>query len=305
MAVNHQVVGKRDQGAEIPQWWDCLRGQTWMLHVAGLTVLWAAMEAAAASISRHYHPIQIVGMRYAGHLLLIAAWCLLSSNRRPLSTAYPVLQLLRGACMFVTPAAFVMGAASVPAGSVWALFWTAPIVAVGLARMVLGERCETVIWVALLVSFGSALLILDPKATGVRLELAWPVLASAAFAAYVILSRALRGETLISSLTYTGLGAFCGVVPWMLAEWRPVRTDDLVTIGAIAGAGLLFLAWLDRALEAAPVRRIAPLLYMVVFWEVAIECLWLRELPSATAVTGAVFWLAAVWMATCYERPPA
>lgn len=273
---------------------------TWTLHVVGLTALWAAMEAAAASIVRHYHPMQIVGMRYGGHLLLIAAWCVLSSSRGALKTAHPVLQLVRGACMFLTPTAFVMASGSLPARSVWALFWTAPIFAAVFARMVLGERCETATWGALLVSFGAALLVLAPDSIEIQLDLVWALMAGAAFAAYVILSRVLRGETLLSSLTYTGLGAFCGVVPWMLAEWRPINTADLVTIAAIAGAGLLFLAWLDLALETTPVRRIAPLLYMVLFWEVAIESTWLRELPSLRAVAGCIVWLAAVWLATYY-----
>jgi drug/metabolite transporter (DMT)-like permease len=300
--VNQEVAGKEGWSVEAHRRWVSTRMPNWMMQLVGLTALWAAMETAAASISRHYHPMQTVGMRYGFHLLFIASWCLLLRKRGVLRTAHPVLQLARGACMFVTPAALVMGAAAVSASSVWALFWTAPIIAVVLARMFLGERCETATWIALSVSLGAALLVLEPNTTRVRLELAWPLLAAISFAAYVSMSRALKDEALASSLAYTGIGAFCAALPWMLSEWRPIMTADFAIFAGIAGVGMLFLAWLDQALSAVPVQNTAPFLFMVVFWEMVIDFLWRQERPSMAAAAGWVIWLVAIWISIHYGR---
>jgi drug/metabolite transporter (DMT)-like permease len=262
------------------------------------TALWAVVEALGYLVSKRYHFVQIVGMRYAVHLIVLLAICMLTSRRVPLKTSHPGLQILRGVCMFVWPASFIVAISTMPGRDLWALFWVTPLLIAVFAHWVLEERFRPLGWVLLACAHVGALLMLSPDRQVLGVTAAFALIAALAFAVYITLSRSLRDEPLATSLFYTGLTVLICSAPFVALSWQPIETRDLAAITGIGAFGLLALYCVDRALQLAPASFVAPFLYGAVAWEVALQVLGTHELPSSRTVLGAaiVFVVAAWWL---------
>src|SRR5690606_738149 len=90
-------------------------------------------------------------------------------------------------------------------------------------------------------------------------------------AGYVVLSRILRGEHLAASLFYTAVGAILpmSLIVWIV--WTPVAASSLVPALLTGALSLLILGAFDMALDRARVAFVAPLIPLVLFWEVGLS----------------------------------
>lgn len=264
------------------------------------TALWPIVEALGYSVSKHYHFVQIVGMRYAVHLVVLFAFCTLASRRLTIATPHPWLQILRGLCMFVWPSSFIVAIGSMSGRDLWSMFWIMPLFVGIFAHFVLGERLRLLGWALLAVGYGGALLLLNPDQRALSATALLPLVGALAFAVYVALSRALRDEPISTSLFWTGATVLVCVAPLTLMVWRPIASGDLAAIAGIGTFGLIALFCIDRALQIAPASFVAPFLFGAVAFEVALQVLATRIPPSERAVAGAlaIFFVAAWWLAS-------
>jgi drug/metabolite transporter (DMT)-like permease len=280
---------------------------SWLLTVAAATVLWPIIERLGNSIGDHYDAAQIVGMRYAVHVAVLAIVCAPLGLRSLAVTRHLPAQLARAACMFVMPASFTLAVSDLAVDGIWAVFWIAPVIVLVLGRRWLGEPCPPQIWLASLLAYGGALMMLAPRIEQPGTAAIWPVMMAVSFSLYVVLSRRLRDEWVGTSLFYTGAGAFAAVLPFMVARWQPLWAEDLAAIVCLGGAGLLLLLLLDRALQRAPTTLLAPFLYGSVAWQPVVDMV-LGQRPALLEVSGGLVVLAtaaalAVGVATARARP--
>lgn len=265
-----------------------------VMCVAVLSILWAVIEALGYSITHHYPLVQIVGMRYAVHLLVLAALCVPRSGwRRLVVTRRPFLQLGRGFCMFVMPASFIAGGAGLSANDIWSMFWLSPIMIVALAWWWLGERFPSMVWGFVLVACAGAFAIYG-QPPRFAISTALPVLGALSFAIYVVLSRHLRDEPIETNLFYTGLGAFVCMLPFAIMEWQPIQVEDVWRIVAIGVIGLVLLMLLDLSLDYMPASFVAPFLYGAVVCEAGLRVLLSGHLPSPIVIAGSTLVLLAM-----------
>lgn len=267
-----------------------------LLMLAG-TMMWPVLELSGVSLMPRHHALQVVFFRYAAHLLLLLAVLLPRHGVAALRTCRPVLQLLRGACMFGMPLCYVLAADFATSAWIWSVFWTMPALALIGAVVVLRERPHPFAWVAVALGFVGATAIrggAGGSVTGTVLALGM----AATFAAYMVLSRVLRDEPLSASLFYTAVGA---IVPTALVVWRvwtPLAVSDYLPVLAVGAFSIVILSLLDLALEAAPVALTVPLLSLVPIWETVAIMPLRRVLPSTSQMAGIVVILigALFWM---------
>jgi drug/metabolite transporter (DMT)-like permease len=182
------------------------------------------------------------------------------------------------------PVSFVSALPHMPRDAVWAIFWIAPLVVIALGRWWLRERVPAAIWLITLFGYAGAWLLLRGEALPApKLAVGGPLVAALAFSCYVVLSRRLREEWIATSLFYTGLGAFCAILPFMVAEWRPVHPADLPMILGLGTSGLLLLMFLDQSVERVAAGYLAPVLYGAVVFEDLGRSLLRQSLPGAPA----------------------
>lgn len=262
-----------------------------VLWIAVFTALWGLIERLGMGIAETYHFSQIVFMRYVVHLLALMLICLLYRVRQPLKTARPAAQWSRGVCMWLMPMSFIVVVTVQSGANLWAMFWTMPLFVAILAKFTLGERQSLLGWALLLVGFIAMCLVLGADPTRVTPTTFIPVLGGLSFAAYVVLSRSLRDEALLTGLIYTGLVPMLAMLPFALLYWQAIQPSDVIRIVAIGLVGLASLYSLDRALVHVSATWIAPLLFGAVISELLIEFLRTATLPGGTQIIGSLLLL--------------
>lgn len=247
-----------------------------------VTVLWPLQELSGGVLARNgHHLTQVVAFRYVAHLLLLVAIVVPRGGIRTFRTQRPGLQLLRGLCMFGMPAGYIAAAQFTSNAWIWTVFWLAPLLIVAGARLLLRERAPAAAWAGVVLGAIGAAAAMQASTGGLE-GTTFALLMGGSFAGYVVLSRALRGESLAASLLYTAIGA---VAPMALLSWRswtPVQAADLVPALITGALSLLILGILDLVAEANPAWRIAVVLPIVVVWELLVAA-YLRGAQLGTA----------------------
>lgn len=256
---------------------------------------WALVEAVFSRIPRDYTVYQVVWTRYGVHYVLVFLLFGRRGMGRLLRTRRPGLQIVRSACMLGMPVFFALIPRPGPVGEIWPAFWLAPLLVVGLAIPLLGERPPAHRWLATGLGLLGALAVMhassDVFAKGALLALA----SGACFALYVVLTRRLMSESLESRLFYTAAVPFVCLTPVALFLWRPPTPWVLLLMVLVGSGGLLTLWTLDRALDLAPASFGAVFLYTQILCDMGLAAL-SGEMPSRRAAVGAcVIVAAAAW----------
>jgi drug/metabolite transporter (DMT)-like permease len=241
------------------------------LLVLAATLFWPLQEGFGGVLMRSHHAAQVVALRYIAHLLLMGIVVLPRHGLRAFATTRPGLQLLRGLCMFGMPAGFILAVGNAGIGWIWTVFWLMPAIALAGA-LLLSERPGLTAWGAALVAPFAAAAIWEAVPGGVA-GTAAALLMGGSFAAYVVLSRVLREEKLIASLFYTAVGALLPMSLFVWPVWTPVTGADIVPALITGLLSLLILGAFDLATEAAPVSAVAPLIPLVLVWEMLLGAL--------------------------------
>jgi drug/metabolite transporter (DMT)-like permease len=255
---------------------------------------WVYLEEVVASTLTHPYPIlQVVWIRYGVHLVLMLLFNL-QAPQLMWRTQRLGFQLGRSLLMLVMPASYALAvAAGIPDGSIWALFWISPLMALFGARVVLGDDVPRRTWAICLSCAVVAGTILIDRDTPVGPSVLSPVLMAAAFAGYVVMTRGLVQERLQTNLFYSAFGVFVALSPIVPWSWVTPNGNDFAELASIGIVGLVALCAFDRAVVAAPVSRSIAALYVHVpafvlaTWAVAGDRPSLRHVIGA-ALIGAV-----------------
>jgi len=286
-------------------------GRSAMLLLALFALAWAVVEGVfGARLQLHYSLMQVVWCRYAVHLAclgLLVGW---RAPSRLWRTRRLGFQLSRSLLMLVMPASFALSlAAGDRPGTVWALFWVAPLMILGFARLALGERVPRWVWAVAAIGSGVAAVMAEPALPRSLAGAVLPIVMALSFSIYVVMTRALRDEPVQANLFFTALGVFALLTPLMPFVWVMPNLHDAALLAGIGIVGLLALWALDRACERAPVAQVAPTLHVhllcmaLVEWGAAGEAFTHRDLLGAAWIGLA---LLALWLwQSAVERTPA
>ena len=164
-----------------------LRGIFYMLATA--VIVFPLLNASVKYLAADYSLVQIIWVRSVVHLLWMAVLFMPAMGLRLFATRRLKLQLVRSLLQLIALVTFVVGLVFIPMTTATAIFFTGPLIVVALAVPLLGERVGIRRWLAVLVGFVGALIIIRPGADGMH----WApllILASAFFyALYQVLTR--------------------------------------------------------------------------------------------------------------------
>jgi drug/metabolite transporter (DMT)-like permease len=167
------------------------------------------LNASSKYLSQTYPVLEITWARYAGHLFFMLLVFAPRRGIRLLASSQPVLQLVRSTLLCVSTLVFIAGLASVMLPTATAISFTGPLIVTALSPLVLKEAVGPRRWLAIIIGFGGALVVvrpgLDPAYEGALLIFA------GAFAAalYQLLTRKLAAhDPAETSITYIALAGF-------------------------------------------------------------------------------------------------
>lgn len=227
---------------------------------------WAIVEDVfGRGLEQPYNLLQIVWMRYAVHLLIVAA---VFGWRKPAAiwqTRRPVFHIVRSLLMLLMPLSFVLALmrGSSPAFT-WAVFWVAPAMIMFIAAVAQNARPPLWTWMAAGAGWVGAALVFDLPMPKSLLEFGPPLLMAFSFAAYVAMTRSLRHEAVAANMFYTAIGVFAVLTAYVPGVWIWPGWHDLAMFAGIGGVGFVSLLALDRAAARSSVADTAPAFYFQV-----------------------------------------
>lgn len=237
--------------------------------------------------------LPVVDVVFGRHVTYLAAVVLLAGRRKPrrlLATARLGTHIGRGLAMFGATASFFLALSLLPLAEVSTLASTTPLIVVGLAGPLLGERITRAAVVGAIVGFGGVLALIGIDPTKLDPTMLLPLGTAASFAVFSMLTRELRAESPHVTLFYSGLvGMIAATVlfivipkatapePW---QWAAI---GLVGLSALTGHRLLVAAYRwGRASD------LAPLGYLSLIWSFLSGAVIFGEPVEVRAVIGAL-----------------
>ncbi len=237
-----------------------------------------------------------------GSLMMLPVW-LLSGARKPGRDALKV-HLLRSAVVAAMAVLFFWGLVRIPLAEAIALSFIAPLIALYLAAVLLGETIQPKAVVASLLGLAGVIVIAAARLGGGDLDArsAWgiaAILASAVLYAWnLILQRQqaqLASPQEIALFQNLFVALILGLAaPWLLAWPDPGALRDIVLSAALAVVSLLLLSWAYARAEA---QALVPVEYTGFIWAALFGWLMFGEPVTWATVIGVVLIVVGSWIA--------
>ena len=237
-----------------------------------------------------------------GAMMMLPVW-LLAGGRWPGRSALKV-HALRAAVSAAMASSFFWALVRLPIGEAIAISFIAPLIALYLAAVMLGERIEGKAILASLLGFAGVLVIAAARIgdSAFTAEMGWGIVAilfsAVLYAWNIILQRQqaqVAGPREIAFFqtffvaTYMSLAA-----PWLLVLPESDILHQLIGSSALTVVSLMFLSWAYARAEA---QALLPIEYTAFVWGALVGWWWFDEAVTAATVLGVILIVAACWIA--------
>jgi drug/metabolite transporter (DMT)-like permease len=257
-------------------------------------MLLAGMDAITKHLAPTYAVPQIMAIRYAvfsGVALVLARR---TGIRRNLASRHPAVQILRAGLLLAEVAILVTAFRLLPLADVHALLAVAPVIAIVLAALFLGEAVGLKRWLAIGFALAGVLIILRPGFAALSWPMALPLVGALLWAGYQTVVRWLgprdSAETTVLYTALVGFAVCAGLAPF---DWRPPDAADWGWLLGVAVLGSAAHTVLILSIRLAPVAVVQPFAYTIALWATFFGFLVFGHLPDAWTVAGAVMIVAA------------
>ncbi|MCP4380587.1 MAG: DMT family transporter [Hyphomicrobiales bacterium] len=255
---------------------------------AGMFVF-SAVDTQAKFLTDTLHPLQIAWSRQLG--LLMGVLILLAVRGiAVLHTSNPGMQIARGVLAAGSATLFILAISFVPLADAVAVTFVAPFIVTILSALVLRERVGMRRWIAVIIGFLGALIVIRPGLGVFHPAMMLVLLAAAFFAARQILSRMLsRSDRTATTVAYTALAGCLVLTIPLPFVWRwPTGTLEVALLVGMSVLAALAEVLVIRALEVAQAVVVAPVHYTLLIWSTMYGYLVFSELPDLWTWLGAL-----------------
>lgn len=190
------------------------------------------------------------------------------------------------------------------------LGYLAPMLAVVLARFILGEEVSPIRWFAVVLSFLGMLVLVLPKATGTTLDQSYMIglglaLIMAVFTAGAkiqIRSLALTENAGAIAFYFALTCALAGLATAGLGWVQPTAEQWLLLIGSGVAGGIAHIM-MTLALQKSEVSKLAPFEYLSLIFAVIADYSLFNVVPGVAFIGATALILAAMWLVTFKDKP--
>jgi drug/metabolite transporter (DMT)-like permease len=193
-------------------------------------------------------------------------------GRQALSARRPWMNLLRGALHGAASLLFFVAVKYMPLADVFAIYFVEPFMLTALSALFLGDKVGWRRWLAIVVGFGGAMIVIQPSYEIFGLKALLPVFCAFLFSLYLFLNRAIgEADSPLTMQTMAGIGGtifmagamFVGnglgnadFTPSLPASWLGLVL--LLILGTISGYAHMLVV---KAFRLAPLSLLAPFQY--------------------------------------------
>ncbi len=263
---------------------DTVRGGLWMTAAA---LLFAALNGLVRLGAEDLHPMQLAFFRCFFGLVFMLPW-LVRVGPSALCTRRHGMFALRGVASAVTMLCWFTAVAMIPLADAVAVSFTAPLLTVAAAAVLLGEQVGWRRWSAIAIGFLGMLIIVRPGTGIMGVGALYAVAAATGIAAATIIVK-LLSKTEDTNAIVTDMVVYLTPVTFIPAlfvwQWPPAHLWPLlVGMGLLGTVGHICVT---RAIAATEASAIMPLDYLRLPFAAVIGLVMFSERPDMWTWIGA------------------
>ncbi|MCT8970978.1 DMT family transporter [Microbaculum marinisediminis] len=263
-----------------------LRGILLMI-VAGLC--FSALDTCAKLLVAEFAAIQVVFVRFLGHLLLTVGGVGPRNLPSVWRTKRPVLMIVRGLLLFGSTLGNFMALRYLALSETVSIFFSSPFLVAIIAGPILGEWIGPRRWAAVLFGFAGVLVVTQPGTAGFHWAALYSISASCCYALYAIVTRILAAtDSNRAQQFYASLVGTLAFLPAMPFVW--VWPQDLLSVALMAGTGVFGFVghgFLITAHRYAPAAILSPFVYVQIIWMTLFGFAVFGHVPTTANLLGA------------------
>ena len=231
-------------------------------------------------MSNELHPFELAFFRNLFGLLVVLPW-FIRYGLAPLRTSRFGLHAVRAGLNVIAVLSYFYALSLVPLADATALSFTAPIITTVLAIFFFREFVGIRRWIAILVGFTGAFVVLRPGVESVTVGQLLVLTYALFFAIALIVTKILgQTESSVTIITYVSLLMVpISAIPAMLV-WQ---TPSLVQIGVMLIMGILGTSaqlLMTQALKEGETHVVMPFDFTKMIWAVLLGLLVFQEIPG-------------------------
>lgn len=264
-----------------------LRG---ILFMCAASAIFPVMNAMVKHLSAELPTAQIVWARNLSHLVFIILIFAPRYGWRLAATSRLKSQILRSSFFLGSNILYFAAIATVPLAEASAISFISPFLVAIFAAFVLGERVGIGHWIAIMVSFIGALIIIQPGSGHLPWQAVFVLGSSTCYAIYQVMTRGVAGddspETSVFYAALVGSVLMSIAVPFVWETPASLGAAlELSVLGVFGGLGHYCVA---HALMWGPAPVIAPFQYVQLLAASLFGFFIFGDVPSIWTGVGAV-----------------
>jgi drug/metabolite transporter (DMT)-like permease len=262
-----------------------LRGILWV-GMSG--VLFALLNVFTLIPSQHLNPYVMAFMRYLFGTLMLLPLVLKLGLHRSLSTNRLPLHLFRGCIHACGMFLWFVGLPLTTLASVTALGFTGPIFVTIGAAMFLGEKVRLRRWIAIIVGFAGAMIIIRPGIGDLGIGAICILISTPIFSASNLMAKALaRTETANKIVIWQHLTILIFACPVALYFWQTPSPTDLLWFAAAGLCGTLGHICQQNGYQLADITLLQPIGFLSLLWNALLGYFLFFQQPDVWTFVGA------------------
>jgi len=262
-----------------------LRGILWV-GIAGVFFSW--LNVFTLIPSQHLNPYVMAFMRYFFGTLMLVPIVMKLGFHRAMSTDRLPLHVFRGAIHAGGMFLWFIGLPLTTLASVTALGFTGPIFVTMGAALFLGEKVRLRRWMAVLVGFAGAMIIIRPGVGDIGYGAICILISTPLFSASNIISKALaRTETANKIVIWQHVTIVMCAFPVALYFWQTPAPSDLIWFVAAGLCGTLGHICQQNGYQLADITLLQPIGFLSLLWNALLGYFLFFQPPDAWTFVGA------------------
>ena len=251
--------------------------------VASFTVL----DSIAKYLSRDLPIFEIVWARYLFSLLIFPLVFPSASIREAFRTTRPWIQIARAMLLVVSTASIFFAVHFLPLAETYAISFVSPLLTALFAVFLLGEKVSTRRWVAIVLGFAGAVIVIQPGSGIFDWAVVFPLTMAVCWALYQVITRLISAtEPPLTTLFFTmmvGTVVMSLVVPfyWVMPDLKALML--MVLMGLVGLFGQLLLI---KAFASSDSSLLAPFGYSQIIWATLIGIFIFGDYPQTSTFIG-------------------
>lgn len=268
---------------------DTARNRLIGIGLVSVTFLcFAVLDTTAKWLVRTLPVVEVVWLRFVGHVLFTGLLLAPRHGRALLRAAHPKLQLLRGTMLFAMTGLNFWALQYLQLAETGAIQFAVPLLIALFGAWLLRERLDAGRWAAIGAGFVGVLLIVRPGTGGFHPAMLLALGNAVLYALFNLLTRRLAATDRPEATQFlSALAAATLLAPFGIAAWRtPADATEwalLALLGIAGGTGHWLLAVAHRF---APASTLAPFLYQQIVWMTLLGWAVFGDVPGWPVVAG-------------------